>query len=81
MPELGLSERRREKQGRKSAVQLQPWGFLGCQEGVKEPKAGACGGGSGGRGGNHSLGCVREKFKLQFNFMSASTPLEWRGGK
>lgn len=23
----------------------------------------------------------REKFKLQFNFMSASTPLEWRGGK
>lgn len=37
--ELGLRGRRREK-GRKSTALLQPWCFLGCQEGVKEPKAG-----------------------------------------
>lgn len=89
VPELGLRGRRREKAGGNQLLCSTCGCFLGCQEGVKEPQSWWCYGMVvmvGRQRGKSQSWCVsegkeREKWKQQFNLMSAFTPLEWRRGK
>lgn len=89
VPELGLRERRREKGGENQLLCFNLDVFGDAKKGLRSQNPVVLwGGGVGGRAEGEIvvLSCVRgererEKFKQQFNFMSAFTPLEWRRGK